>query len=132
MPILILYLATLVPFLILDALMITFVIGPLFTANLGPTLAASPRIIPAVLFYFGYPMAVLALASIPAMRQNTSPFLPAAILGLAAYATYELTSLSLMAAWTPGMAALDMAWGTVLTGASASIGLAITRRLGQA
>jgi uncharacterized membrane protein len=132
MPFLILYLGTLVPFLILDALMIRYVIGPLFTAHLGPILASPPRVIPAALFYLGYPLAVVALTSLPALRTGASPLVPALILGLAAYATYELTSLSLMSAWTPAMSALDMAWGTALTAISASIGLALARYFGQA
>lgn len=132
MPFLILYVATLIPFLILDAIMIRFVIGPFFTAQLGPILATPPRWIPAAIFYLGYPLAIVALASLPALKTGQSALVPALILGLAAYATYELTSLSLMAAWTPVMSALDMAWGTALTATSASIGLAVARYFGQA
>ena len=132
MPFLILYLGTLVPFLILDALMIRFVIGPFFTTHLGPILASPPRRVPAAIFYLGYPLAIVALASLPALRTGGSALVPALILGLAAYATYELTSLSLMAAWTPAMSALDMAWGTALTGTCAIIGLAVARYFGQA
>ena len=132
MPFLILYLGTLVPFLILDAIMIRFVISPLFTAQLGPILASPPRWIPAVIFYFGYPLAIVALASMPALRSGGSPLVAALILGLAAYGPYELTSLSIMAAWTPTMTVVDMAWGTVLTAATASIGVAVARYFGQA
>jgi uncharacterized membrane protein len=132
MPFLILYIGTLVPFLILDAIMIRFVIGPFFTAQLGPILASPPRWVPAGMFYLGYPAAIVALASLPALRSGGSALVPALILGLAAYATYELTSLSLMQAWTPAMATLDIAWGTALTATSASIGLAIARYFGQA
>lgn len=132
MPFLILYVATLIPFLILDAIMIRFVIGPFFTAQLGPILATPPRWIPAAIFYLGFPLAIVALASLPALKTGQSALVPALILGLAAYATYELTSLSLMAAWTPVMSALDMAWGTTLTATSAGIGLAVARYFGQA
>jgi uncharacterized membrane protein len=57
---------------------------------------------------------------------------PALILGLVAYATYELTSLSIMQARAPSTTALDIASGTVLTAGSVSIGLAIARNFGQA
>ena len=45
-----------------------------------------------------------------------------ALLGLTAYATFDLTNLAIINGWTLGLAALDMAWGTVLSAIAAVAG----------
>jgi len=88
-------------FLILDALMLTFVIKPLFQTHLGDTMMDGLRIVPAVLFYAGYVCGLTYLVSWPALRDGTALqiIMPAAIIGAMAYGTYELTSYTIMKAW---------------------------------
>lgn len=131
MPILILYLLTLVTFLILDGIMLGLVLVPAFQAAIGPLLAAQPAWLPAVLFYLLFPMAAVALASGPAWRQGGAAWPRAAILGAAAYGTYELTNWSILAGYPAWLALTDWAWGTVLTAVAAQTGLALARRFGQ-
>ena len=52
-----------------------------------------------------------------------------AVLGLTAYATFDLTSLAIIKGWTPGLAAVDMAWGTVLSAIAAVAGYAAGKRM---
>jgi uncharacterized membrane protein len=125
--ILILYLATLVPFLVLDALMLTFVMAPLFASHIGPLMAAPLRLLPAGAFYLSYVAGLLYLVSLPALREGAPVLLPAAVLGFLAYGTYEFTSYAILRDWHWRMLATDLVWGTALTALSAWAGLAITR-----
>ena len=127
MQILTLYALTTVIFLILDAVMLTLHMQPLFQRYLGDALLQSPRALPAGLFYLAYIAGLLYLVSLPALKTGAPLLLPAAILGAMAYGTYEFTSYAIMKDWSPVMVATDVIWGTVLTAASAWGGVALTR-----
>ena len=129
MPTLILYLATAIPFLILDALMLTFIMRPLFERHIGAMLLPDIRIVPAVLFYLAYVAGVVVLVSLPALKRGEAVVLPAMILGALAYGTYEFTSFAIMKNWDWTMVAVDLTWGTVLTGVSAWIGVMVARAM---
>ena len=129
MQIAILYSATVVIFLGLDAVMLKLHMQPLFQRHLGDALLDSPRFGPAAVFYAAYIAGVLYLVSYPALRSGTALVVPAAIIGAMAYGTYEFTSYAIMKDWSPVMVATDVIWGTVLTAVSASGGVAITRAM---
>ncbi len=129
MPALTLYFATLIPFLALDALMLRFVMQPLFAKHIGPLLADPIRFGPAVVFYAAYIAGLVWLISAPALKAGGGVWVSAAVLGFMAYGTYEFTSYAVMRDWHWTMVAVDLSWGTVLTATSAAIGLAITRAL---
>lgn len=129
MPTLILYLATAIPFLILDALMLTFVMRPLFERHIGPMLLPDIRIGPAVLFYLAYVAGLILLVSLPALRRGEGVIVPALILGALAYGTYEFTSYAILKDWHWTMVAVDVSWGAVLTAVSAWVGVTIARAM---
>lgn len=122
-----LYVATAAVFLILDAIMLTLVMKPLFTRHIGPLLAEPIRIAPAVLFYLAYVAGLVYLVSLPALKTGAPVFLPALIIGLMAYGTYEFTSWAVMKDWHWSMVITDVTWGGFLTAFSAWAGVAITR-----
>lgn len=125
----ILYASTVIIFLILDGIMLTLVMKPLFTRHLGTALIDPIRMAPALLFYAAYIAGLVWLVSWPALRSGGSVLLPAAIIGAMAYGTYEFTSFAVMRDWHWSMVATDLTWGTVLTAFSAWGGVAITRAL---
>ena len=113
-----LYAITAAVFLILDAIMLTLVMKPLFTRHIGPLLAEPIRLAPAALFYLAYVGGLVYLVSLPAL-----------IIGLMAYGTYEFTSWSVMKDWHWTMVVTDTTWGGVLTAFSAWAGVTITRMI---
>lgn len=129
MPTLVLYLATAIPFLILDALMLTFVMRPLFERHIGQMLLPDIRIGPAVLFYLAYVAGLILLVSLPALRRGEGVIVPALILGALAYGTYEFTSYAILKDWHWTMVAVDVTWGAVLTAVSAWAGVTIARAM---
>lgn len=124
--ILTLYFATLIPFLILDAIMITFVTKPLFDQHIGH-LMTELRPIPAAAFYLAYIAGLLYLVSLPALKTGSPVLLPAAVIGFMAYGTYEFTSYAIMKDWTFQMLATDLIWGIAVTATVTWIGVAVTR-----
>jgi uncharacterized membrane protein len=130
MSLLVLFLATSIIFLVADAVMLRSVIQPIFARHLGDTLYDGGfRLLPAVLFYFTYMGGVLYFAGWPALRDGVpaQAALNGAILGFVAYGTYEFTSWAVMRDWHPQMVAVDLAWGTAVTGLSAWGGVVVTR-----
>ena len=127
----ILYALTAVLFLVIDAIMLTFVMKPLFSRNIGDAMRDSPMMAPAGLFYLAYIAGLVFLISSPALR-DAAPgraALHGAIIGAMAYGTYEFTSMSIMKNWSWSMVATDTIWGAGLTGFSAWAGVALMMRL---
>ena len=128
MQILTLYCLTFAIFLILDAVMLTLHMQPLFRRHLGDQLLTTGiRIVPAAAFYAAYIAGLLYLVSLPALKAGAPILLPAAIIGAMAYGTYEFTSYAIMKDWSPVMVATDLIWGTILTATSAWGGVVLTR-----
>ncbi len=131
MQLIILYISTAFIFLALDALMLTRVIKPVFATHIGPLLAEPIRFGPAVAFYLFYIGGLLYFVSLPALREDNAvqALLAGALIGAMAYGTYEFTNFATLKDWHWQMVALDLTWGTVLTGVSAWAGVMITRAL---
>ncbi len=124
-----LYAFTTVIFLVLDALMLRFHMAPLFQRYIGAQMLEDIRIVPALAFYAAYVAGLLYLVSVPALKTGAPVLVPAVILGLMAYGTYEFTSYAIMKDWSLRMVITDVTWGGVLTGLSAWGGLALTRMI---
>ena len=127
----ILYVSTAVIFLALDAVMLTQVMKPLFQRHLGDALLEPIRLGPAAAFYLFYVGVLVWLVTAPALVSGPSArvALNAALLGAAAYGTYEFTNYATLKAWSWQMVAADLTWGTVLTTVAALGGLWIARAL---
>ncbi len=132
MSLVILYIATFVVFLGLDFLGLGVVVKPVFDRNIGHLMLEDIRLLPALAFYAFFAFVVVWFVSAPALAQDRSLWWVlgnAALIGAAAYGTYEFTSLAIMKDWTWEMVLTDLTWGTSLTAASAAAGVWITRML---
>jgi uncharacterized membrane protein len=125
MTILIFFVAASVVFLIGDAIMLTFVMRPLFQSHLGDQMVDSLRLFPGILFYLIHMAGLTWFAARPALAEAApnAAFLNGAILGLVAYACYELTSWTIMKNWGPALVVTDVVWGTLISGLAAYIGV---------
>lgn len=125
-----LYLLTFAIFLTLDYIGLSYLIRPIFERDIGHLLADDLRVVPAFFFYAFFIFCVIWFVSGPAVADGKSllwVFGNAALLGAMAYGTYEFTSLAVMKDWTWSMVVTDLAWGTALTGISATAALALIR-----
>jgi uncharacterized membrane protein len=121
----ILYLTTLLVFVPIDFLFLGIVAKGFFNAQVGDMLGEI-RPAPAVLFYLLYVAGILIFVSGSAAATWQSTLLYGALFGLFCYATFELTSLSLLKHWTWPVVTVDVSWGMFVTALSATLGLAIT------
>lgn len=126
-----LYVITAVVFLGIDIVMLNKVMKPLFESHLGDWLQLPARLGPAAVFYLFYVAGVIWLVSWPALKSGTpsAALIGGAVIGAMAYGTYEFTNFATLKLWSPQMVALDTAWGTVLTGFSAWVGVTVVRAI---
>ena len=122
-----LYGVTAVVFLGLDALGIRFLIRPIFEAQVGHLLADRMRVLPAAAFYLVYVAGLVWMVSMPALRaeQPLQALVDGMVLGFLCYSTYEMTNFATLADWSFRQVAVDVAWGTALTGLAAWVGVVL-------
>ncbi|MGF1650998.1 MAG: DUF2177 family protein [Hyphomicrobiaceae bacterium] len=127
---LIAYLATALVFLAIDAIWLGLIATPFYKSQLGDLLASPINFQAAALFYLIYCVGIVIFAVSPALKSGnwTDAALYGALFGFFCYATYDMTNLATIRNWPLTMSIVDMAWGTVLTGFSATAGYLITQR----
>jgi len=115
--------------LAIDAIWLGLVAKGFYSRQLGDLMLDQPRLAIAALFYVMYSGAVVILASAPAARSGSlqDALLLGAILGFAAYGTYDITNLATLKNWPLTMSLVDIAWGTVLTAAASAVGYWLLR-----
>jgi len=124
----ILYLATLLVIVPIDFLFLGLVAKGFFTSQVGDMLG-TVRIAPAILFYLLYVVGILIFVNAAPGTTWQSTLLYGALFGFFCYATFELTSLSLLKHWTWPVVVVDIAWGTFVTAVSSTLGLLIANWL---
>jgi uncharacterized membrane protein len=121
----ILYLVTLIVMVPIDFLFLGTVAKSFFTAQVGDMLGQI-RFAPAILFYLLYVGGILIFVSGSVAATWQSTLLYGALFGFFCYATFELTSLSLLKHWTWAVVVVDVSWGCFVTAISSTLGLMIT------
>jgi uncharacterized membrane protein len=124
----ILYLATLIVLIPFDFLFLGIFAKGFFTSEVGDMLGEI-RLAPAILFYLLYVAGVLIFVSGSAAATWQSTLLYGALFGLFCYATFDLTSLSLLKHWSWPVAVVDVSWGSFVTAISSTSGLLIANWL---
>ena len=124
------YAAAAAALLALDAVWLGIVAQPLYQRSIGHLMAEQPLWAAAAAFYLVYPLGLMRFAVLPHRHDRAmGPTLSAAALfGFFAYATYNLSNLATLRDWPVGVSLIDIAWGTVVSTASAAAGkLALDR-----
>ncbi|EGP09814.1 hypothetical protein CSIRO_0622 [Bradyrhizobiaceae bacterium SG-6C] len=107
--------------------------GPLlYKPVLGDILLPNVRIGPAIAFYAMYPVGILVFAVLPGLRSASlgTAFVLGALLGVIAYATYDLTNFATLRNWSLQIVILDVVYGAIATGVAAVAACAIIRATG--
>lgn len=98
----------------LDGVWLGWLMKNFYQEQLGALMTDSVRIVPAALYYFGFPLAVVYLALVQSASLGEA-VLRSAVLGLAAFGVYDLTNLATLRGYTVAMTVVDMAWGMFAT-----------------
>jgi uncharacterized membrane protein len=94
-----------------------------YRAALGPLMAQRVRLLPAALFYLGYPVGLAIFAIVPATGVSNAVIL-GGLFGLFCYGTYDLVNYATIEGWPLRLTLVDITWGIVLSAAAS--GLAFT------
>jgi uncharacterized membrane protein len=123
------YAGTLISFLLIDALWLGTVARSFYRNQLGDMMLPSPNLAAAAIFYIVFAIAVVILAVRPGLEAGSisAAIGYGAVLGLAAYGTYDMTNLSTLKGWPVQLTIVDLVWGTILTGISSASGYATAR-----
>ena len=112
-----LYLISLVIFLILDFIWLSFIAKGFYQKELGPYLLDSFKLLPAIIFYLIFILG-LNIFVISNSVSSSDPWLAiglGAFFGFVTYATYDLTNLATLRFWTSTITIVDLVWGTVIS-----------------
>lgn len=123
------YIATAVVFFVADFVWLGVVMKGFYRDRLGPLMAEQVNIPVAGLFYLAFVLGIVIFAVAPALAANSwgRALLFGALFGFFAYGTYDMTNWATLRDWPAAVSIVDLAWGTVLTGVSATAGYLITR-----
>ncbi|MDZ4380454.1 MAG: DUF2177 family protein [Parvibaculum sp.] len=112
------YVASAIVFLGFDYIWLSRVARDFYAGSLGSLMRETPDFLAAGIFYLFYIGGIVFFAAMPAESWRGA-LLRGAALGLLAYGTYDMTNLATLKGWPWRMAAVDMVWGTALTGLAA-------------
>ena len=112
-----LYLATFIAFFAIDMVWLGFVARTFYRKHLGFLMATSPNWLAALVFYLLFIAGILVFVVVPGLETDSlkTTLLRAALFGLVAYATYDLTNLATLKNWPVLITVVDLAWGMVLS-----------------
>lgn len=119
-------------FLTLDAIWLSLMASRFYRPAIGHLMADGFALLPAVLFYAIYVAGTVFFAVAPALegrRPVLSGLGHGALLGLLAYATYDLTNQATLRGWPWHVTLADLAWGATVTGVSTATAVALTPRV---
>ncbi|MDB5439542.1 MAG: hypothetical protein JWM33_1969, partial [Caulobacteraceae bacterium] len=118
------YGASALVFLVLDGLWLGVLARKTYEVEFGALLRQQPNMIAAVLFYAIYLVGVQVFAVLPAAGHGswTRALILGVVLGLVAYATYDLTNLATLNGFSLKVVMIDLPWGMFVTGCAAVAG----------
>ena len=124
----VLYLVTLLVIIPLDFLFLGVVAKDFFTSQVGYMLGEI-KLVPAILFYLIYVAGIVIFVSGRVGTTWQSTLLHGALFGLFCYATFELTSMSMLKDWSWAVVVVDIAWGAFVPAVSSTAGLLVANWL---
>ena len=127
------YAGSLVTLLVADAIWLGLMARTFYREQLGELMLPQPNLAIASLFYLFFAAALVMLVVSPALRGGSLAMVMVygAVLGLAAYGTYDITNLATLKNWPVKVTIVDMAWGAFVTALSAAGGYLAAQAFGQ-
>eukprot|EP01042_Synura_sphagnicola_P031379 gene31379-40405_t len=126
---------SLVIMLVLDMIWLGSTSGILYRPHMQGLIREDIRLVPALIFYALYAFGLTYLVIYPALFGGQVNLLnlslKAALLGLVAYGTYDLTALAVIQGWSLKLSLIDMAWGAVVSLMTANATAFLLKMMGQ-
>jgi uncharacterized membrane protein len=117
------YVATAIVFFGLDLLWLGMIAKSFYREQLGDLLSDRPDLAVSGLFYVVYVGGIVLFVIQPALQSQSwaTALILGILLGMMAYGTYDMTNLATLRGWPVAMSVVDLAWGSMLTGLSATV-----------
>lgn len=123
------YVSAFVSFGLLDFLWLRWAGPNFYRPQIGEMLAANFRAVPALVFYVTYIAGMVWFAVRPGLSGDIAlATLNGALLGVVAYATYDLTNQATMKMWSMQVTIADIIWGAVATAVASTVAAWVTTR----
>jgi uncharacterized membrane protein len=128
---LILYLSTAAVFFAIDLIWLGLMNSRFYKVQLAELMSDKVNWLPAILFYLLFIVGLLLLVVLPAVEHDSwiRALLLGGLLGMVAYATYDLTNLASIKNWPIVVTMVDIVWGTILAATVATISYFIAKAL---
>lgn len=123
------YVFAFLSFGLLDFLWLRWAGPNFYRPQIGEMLAANFRAVPALVFYVTYIAGMVWFAVRPGLSGDVAlATLNGALLGVVAYATYDLTNQATMKMWSMQVTIGDIIWGAVATAVASTVAAWVTTR----
>jgi uncharacterized membrane protein len=111
-------------FLLIDGLWLFVFAKKLYAQNLGYLMAEKPRLLAALAFYLLFVLGLQGFVVNPALAAGnfSAALFSGMLFGLIAYATYDLTNLATIRDWPVLITAVDLIWGSFVSGITSLLG----------
>ena len=117
------YAAVFFTMVVIDMIWLRVIAVQWYADGMRSLLSDTPNLIAAAAFYLLFPLGLLIFAVMPGELSSVLRVaVMGALFGFFAYATYDLTALAVIKNWPVGLTFLDLAWGTLVSGVSATAG----------
>lgn len=126
------YAGTLLSFPVSDAIWLGLIAKSFDRDQLGDLMLPSSNLAVAAIFYPFFAIAIVVLAVRPGLEAGSvwTSIGYGAVLGLAAYGTYDMTNLSTLKAWPVPLSIVDLMSGALLMATASSLGYTAARQFG--
>ena len=120
---------TFLVFLAIDMVWLVLIAKPFYAKHLGYLMAPKPNLIAALVFYALFVLGIMHFVIYPALSGEswTQALFSGLFFGLVTYATYDLTNLATIRDWPLLVTAVDLLWGSFVSGVTATAGYFIIR-----
>jgi uncharacterized membrane protein len=128
---LILYFSTLAICFGIDLIWLGLMNSRFYKPQLAGLMSDKVNWLPAILFYLLFVIGLLLLVVLPAVDRGSwiRAMLLGGLLGMVAYATYDLSNLATIKNWPVVVTIVDIVWGTALSAILATISYFIAKAL---
>jgi len=113
---------------LLDGVWLGWLALDFYKRELGALMTDSVRVVPAALYYLGFPASIVALALTPKPAGVAPAAFRSGLLGLAAFGVYDLTNLATLRGYTTLMTVVDMSYGALASAAGGAMAYAVVVR----
>ena len=127
------YVVTLLLFVGIDLVWLTWIGGPVYREVLSDILLPSVRVPPSIAFYLIYPLGLVLFAVLPGVNGGgiAGALWAGALFGFFTYTTYDLTNFATLRNWNLAVTLMDIGWGCVLGAVTAAATVMIVGSLGH-